>query len=51
MRAEQRIKELSITLPEKSTPDAMYIPVKQLGNALFVSGQTMKKKSYSHITI
>jgi len=39
MRAEQRIKELGITLPEKSTPDAMYIPVKQLGNALFVSGQ------------
>ncbi|SNT42102.1 hypothetical protein SAMN05444672_12212 [Bacillus sp. OK838] len=39
MRAEQRIKELGITLSEKSTPDAMYIPVKQLGNALFVSGQ------------
>ncbi|EQC1534849.1 RidA family protein [Clostridium botulinum] len=26
-------------LPELSTPKAMYVPVKQLGNALFVSGQ------------
>nr|WP_256972898.1 RidA family protein [Clostridium botulinum] len=26
-------------LPKLSTPKAMYVPVKQLGNALFVSGQ------------
>ncbi|MCW6093171.1 RidA family protein [Clostridium sporogenes] len=39
MRIEQKIKELGIKLPELSTPNAMYVPVKQLGNALFVSGQ------------
>lgn len=39
MQAEQIIKELGLILPENSTPKAMYIPVKQLGNALFVSGQ------------
>ncbi|MGO5072986.1 RidA family protein [Clostridium sporogenes] len=39
MRIEQKIKELGIKLPELSTPKAMYVPVKQLGNALFVSGQ------------
>lgn len=38
MKVEQKINQLGITLPEKSTPSAMYIPVKQLGNALFVSG-------------
>ncbi|MED4241114.1 RidA family protein [Priestia megaterium] len=39
MEAEKRIEELGITLPEQSKPSAMYIPVKQLGNALFISGQ------------
>ena len=39
MLAEKRIAELGITLPEMSRPGAMYIPVKQIGNALFVSGQ------------
>ncbi|SQB31366.1 endoribonuclease family protein [Clostridium sporogenes] len=39
MIIEQKIKELGIKLPELSTPKAMYVPVKQLGNALFVSGQ------------
>ena len=39
MNVEKKIAELGITLPEMSAPRAMYIPVKQLGNALFVSGQ------------
>lgn len=39
MLAEKKIAELGITLPEMSPPGAMYIPVKQIGNALFVSGQ------------
>ena len=39
MIIEKRIEELGITLPAASAPAAMYIPVKQLGNALFVSGQ------------
>ena len=32
-------EELGIELPLASPPGAMYIPVKQLGNALFVAGQ------------
>ena len=39
MIIEKKIEALSISLPEMSPPGAMYIPVKQLGNALFVSGQ------------
>ena len=39
MIAEKKIEELGICLPLMSPPGAMYIPVKQLGNALFVSGQ------------
>ncbi|AJD28916.1 hypothetical protein [Clostridium botulinum] len=33
MKIEQKIKELGIKLPELSTPTAMYVPVKQLGNS------------------
>lgn len=39
MNIEKRIEELGIRLPEASPPKAMYIPVKQIGNALFVAGQ------------
>ena len=39
MKIEERIAELGIDLPEAATPAAMYIPVKQTGNMLFVSGQ------------
>ena len=39
MRPEDKIKELDITLPEMSEPKAMYIPIRQSGNLLFVSGQ------------
>lgn len=38
MKTEKRLAELGITLPESSSPSAMYIPAKQLGTALFVSG-------------
>ena len=34
MNVEKKIEELGIELPEMSPPGAMYIPVKQLGNAL-----------------
>lgn len=43
MLIEKRIKELGIDLPPSSPPGAMYIPVKRLGNALFVSGQVPMK--------
>ena len=39
MYAEKKIEELGINLPEMSPPKALYIPVRQLENALFVSGQ------------
>lgn len=39
MKIEKRLEALGIQLPEPSAPLAMFVPVKQLGNALFVSGQ------------
>lgn len=39
MKIEERIKELGIDLPEAAAPAAMYVPVKQTGNLLFISGQ------------
>lgn len=43
MIIEKKIQELGIDLPISSPPGAMYVPVKQLGNALFVSGQIPTK--------
>lgn len=39
MNAEKRIQELGIDLPEAAKPLAMYVPVKQAGNTLHISGQ------------
>lgn len=39
MKVEKRLNELGIKIPEASPPGAMYVPVKQVGNILFVSGQ------------
>ena len=39
MNIERRIEKLGIRLPDSSPPKAMYIPVKQVGNLLFVAGQ------------
>jgi len=39
MLIEERIKELGIELPPPSPPGAMYIPVRRVGNILYVSGQ------------
>lgn len=39
MVAETKLEEMGITLPPMSKPGAMYIPVRQIGNALFISGQ------------
>lgn len=39
MKIEKRIEELGIKLPASSPPGAMYVPVKQVGNVLFISGQ------------
>lgn len=47
MNIEKRIQELGITLPKSSEPKAMYIPVKQVGSLLFVSGQLPIKRDGS----
>ena len=39
MGIKERLDVLKISLPPTSPPGAMYIPVKRLGSALFVSGQ------------
>ena len=39
MSYESRIRELGITLPDAPSPVAAYIPSKQVGNLLYVSGQ------------
>ena len=44
MNVEKRIEELGIELPEMAAPAAMYIPVKQTGNLVFVSGQIPVKE-------
>jgi len=43
MQAEKKLKEMGIELPEAAAPAAMYIPVKQVGNTVYVSGQTPKQ--------
>ena len=40
---ENRLNELSITLPECPAPKAMYVPVVKTGNLCFVSGQLPSK--------
>lgn len=37
--AEQKLKELAITLPEAPKPVAAYVPCVRTGNLVFVSGQ------------
>ena len=39
MKIEEKIKELGIEIPDAAAPAAMYVPVKQTGNLLFISGQ------------
>lgn len=44
MKVEERIKELGLSLPISSPPGALYVPVKAIGNVLFVSGQVPMKE-------
>ncbi|HOY26194.1 MAG: RidA family protein [Thermotogaceae bacterium] len=43
MFIEKRIEELGIELPPSPLPGAMYVPVKRLGKALYISGQVPMK--------
>ena len=38
MTIEERLQEMGFELPPPNPPGALYVPVKQLGNALYVSG-------------
>ena len=40
VRAEQRLKELKITLPSPPAPVANYVPTVRVGNLLYLSGST-----------
>lgn len=37
--AEDRLRELGLTLPEPSTPAAVYVPFRVSGNQVFIAGQ------------
>jgi len=39
VKIEERLANLNIELPPASPPGALYVPVKQTGNVLYVSGQ------------
>jgi hypothetical protein len=41
-RAEDRLKELKITLPPSPTPVANYVNAVRIGNLLFLSGTTSR---------
>jgi enamine deaminase RidA (YjgF/YER057c/UK114 family) len=38
MTAEQKLKELGLTLPQRSSPLANYVPAVRTGSLLFISG-------------
>jgi enamine deaminase RidA (YjgF/YER057c/UK114 family) len=42
-RAEQRLKELKITLPSPPAPVANYVPAVRVGNLLYLSGSTPRE--------
>ncbi|MBF4693436.1 RidA family protein [Fusibacter ferrireducens] len=43
MLIEKKLDELGIILPSKAVVGALYVPVKQTGNLLFISGQVPMK--------
>lgn len=50
MKAEQRIEELNIQLPDAPQPVAIYRPAVQVGNLLFVSGHGPNRADGTQIT-
>jgi len=50
MRAEEKIRGLGINLPESAPPRAMYVPVKRVGNLLYVSGQLPMREDGTILT-
>ena len=50
MNIEERLKELGLEIPVAAAPAAMYVPVKQTGNLLFISGQIPVKDGVMQYT-
>ena len=50
MNIEERLKELGLEIPAAAAPAAMYFPVKQTGNLLFISGQIPVKDGVMQYT-
>ena len=50
MKAEQRLEELNIQLPDAPQPMAIYRPAVQVGNLLFVSGHGPNRADGTQIT-
>lgn len=50
MNIDDRLKELGLEIPAAAAPAAMYVPVKQTGNLLFISGQIPVKDGVMQYT-
>lgn len=50
MSAEDRLKELGLTLPEVPSPVATYVSFKQVGDMLYLSGQGPKRADGTYPT-
>ncbi|MGO4403025.1 RidA family protein [Bosea sp. RAF48] len=50
MSAEDRLKELGLTLPEVPTPVATYVSFKQVGDIVYLSGQGPKRADGTYPT-
>lgn len=50
MKIEKKLEELGITLPEVSPPKAKYVPVRRVGDILYVSGHLPMKEDGSMYT-
>lgn len=49
-KAEERIKELGIELPESPKPVASYVPAVRIGNIIYISGQGVTKNGVPVMT-
>ena len=50
MSAEDRLKELGLTLPDVPTPVATYVSFKQVGDMVYLSGQGPKRADGTYPT-
>ena len=48
VRVEERLEELGLVLPASPSPNGAYTPFVEVGNLLFVSGQTPKRDGKPH---